>query len=59
MSSKSIAAAVCAMAIVTTSYLVVPAEARIKKEHLYDQDRYAARAGLGRERTRELTAAFA
>jgi hypothetical protein len=47
MNLKSIAAAVCAVAIITTSYLVAPAGARVKKEHRHDEDRYAAQQGWG------------
>jgi hypothetical protein len=45
MSLKSTAAAGCAAAIIATSYLVLPAEARVKKEHRYDENRYAAHRG--------------
>jgi hypothetical protein len=47
MSLKSIAAAVCAAAIIATSYLVPPAEARVKKEHRYVENRYASQRGWG------------
>ena len=47
MSLKSIAAAACAAAIIATSCLVLPAQARVKKEHRYDEDRYAAQRGWG------------
>jgi hypothetical protein len=44
---KSIMTAVCVVALITTSYLVFPAEARVKKDHRYDEDRYAAQRGWG------------
>jgi len=48
MTLRSIAAAVCATAIVATSWLVPPAEARQKKDNRYDDARYAGQSGFVR-----------
>jgi hypothetical protein len=47
MTLRSIAAAVCATAIIATS-LAMPAQAREKKEYRYDERRYVGQSGSGR-----------
>jgi hypothetical protein len=44
MKLKFIRASVC-VAIIATSYLVLPAEARRKNDYRYDEDRYSAQPG--------------
>jgi hypothetical protein len=48
MTPRSIAAAVCATAIIATSLAMPPARAREKKDYRYDDRRYVGQSSSGR-----------